>query len=179
MSWVNDDGLVVKFGIEEATKRNIGAHSQVGPVHWVEVYVDWSEMPVVADGSVILNDNFALPTGAIIEDVTIRVPAETFVSAGGGTFNLGFIDADDRTSNADVDYFIQEATVAELNAGGTNVAGWAGGGYAAAPRVPLTQAKLLTWEVNTGAFTAGKTVVRIMWSMEPVNGEDTLIWTKP
>lgn len=184
MVWHNDDGLTVKFGLEEAVPRNIGAYNLLGPLHWVEILVDWSELPVVADGSVILNDSFKIPSGVIIEETEIRTPTEAFVSGGGGTFNLGIIDAD-RTSNADVDFLVQEATVAELNTGGRYRMGladpgWGGGGAYAQPRVPLTgtTGKLLTWEVNTGAFTAGTTVIRVWWSKDPVNTGDTLVWAK-
>ena len=176
MVWHNSDGLTVKFGTEEGTARNIGAYSMSGPVHWVEILVDHSELPLVAGGSTILNDNFKLPIGALVEEVEVRVPTEDFVGSG-ATFNVGTIDAD-RSSNADVDYLVQEATIAELNAGGTNVAGMAGGGFNAAPRVPLTTSKLLTWEVNSAEITAGKTVIRVKWSVNPVNAVDTLVWSK-
>lgn len=177
MVWHNSDNLTVKFGTEESTFRNIGSYNFDGPMHFVEVLVDVSELPAVASNSTILNDSFLLPIGAVIEHVEVRVPTTAFASSGSGTFNLGLIDAD-RSSNADVDYLVQEITVAEWNAGGTDIAGWAGGGFAASPRVALTTAKLLTWEVNTAVYQTGVTVIRIYWSKNPVNVGDRLVWSK-
>lgn len=175
--WTNDDGLTIKFGTAEAVFRNIGAYSQDGPVHWVEVLVDHSELPAVADNAVILNDNFAIPAGAIIEGVEIRVPTEAFTGTG-ATFCLGTANKDG--TGIDTDALIDEATLTELNAGGTNDSGWATSNTleGVSPRVPLAAPKLLTWEVNTAALTAGKTVIRVFWSVEPKNAVDTLVWNK-
>ena len=172
-TWINDDDLVVKFGTVEAEKRNVGAYNVDGNVHWVEVIVDFSELPAVASNSVILNDHFQLPAGAFIENVTI-VTTTDFDAAGmdAPTFSLGTIDTD-RTSNPDVDALVAAATETELNQGGANVAGWVG----AAVGALLTSNKLLTWEVDTAAFTAGLAVVRINWHVPPVTG-DTLVWSK-
>jgi hypothetical protein len=174
-SWINEDGLAINFGTDEAVKRNIGSYCQYGPVHWVEILMDFSELPLVADNSVILNDFFVLPDGAFIESVEIRVPETAFNSAADGElFNLGWIDTD-RSSNVDVDAFIVAATQTELNTGGTNVAGWVGVGVGAV----LATAKLLTWEVNVEQPTAGSTVIRIKWSFPPKNAaSDSLVWSK-
>ena len=173
MVWTNDDGLRVKFGLDKAVHRNIGAYTNFGPVHQLEILVDHSELPAVADGQVILNDAFAIPAGALIEDVEVMVPTEAVDSAGDAlTFCLGGIDQD-RSSNADTDGFIVDATQAELNAGGENTAGWVG----AYVGTTLSTSKLLTWEVNAAAATAGTFTIRIRWSVPPKN-EDTLAWSK-
>lgn len=169
-TWINDDGLVVKFGATEAEDRNVGAYNVEGERNILEVILDFNEMPAVADGSVILNDHFQIPTGAHIEAVEI-VDYVDFVGAT-ATVNVGTIDTD-RTSNADVDGLVAAATIAELNAGGENTAGWVG----AQVGTTLTANKLLTWEVDTAALTAGLATVRIKWSVPPVVG-DTLVWTK-
>lgn len=177
--WINDDGLVVKFGIEEAVKRNIGAYGQVGPIHFVEILIDHSELPLVADGPVILNDNFALPAGAKIERVIGMSPTEVFDSpSDNGVLNIGLIDQDDRTSNGDTAALVNAATQTELNAfaaaGTVNASGTDGTAVGSV----LAQAKLFTWEVDTNQFSEGTTTVRIEWTVPPKNAEDTLVWSK-
>lgn len=66
------------------------------------------------------------------------------------------------------------ATQTELNAGGTNTAGWVG----ALVGTVLSEAKLLSWDTAGADATAGKTVIRIQWSIPPKNAEDTLVWSK-
>lgn len=178
-TWINADGLAVKFGTAEAVKRNIGAYGQVGPVHFVEILIDHSELPLVADGPVILNDNFALPAGAKIERVLGMSPTESFVSpSNNGVLNIGLIDQDDRSSNGVTAALVNAATQTELNAfaaaGTVNASGTDG----SAVGTVLSQAKLLTWEVDTNQFSAGTTTVRIEWTVPPKNGVDTLVWNK-
>lgn len=180
MTWYNSDGLMVKFGIEEAVLRNIGAYCTDGPVHWVEILVDHAELPLLADNLVILNDQFAIPAGAVIEGVTITKPTELFDSSDDGeTFNLGLINQDRDTGDDAPTSLINAATQAELNAGGRNISGWIDGGDTVVNTgVALTAAKLLTWEVNTTQPTQGKTTIRIEWSIPPKNASDTLVWSK-
>jgi hypothetical protein len=176
MTWLNDDDLMIKFGIEEATLRNIGAYCMYGPVQWVEILVDHSELPLNAASDVtILNDNFKIPAGAFIESVTIRVPDEAFDSAGDAlVFTLGAVNADRSLSDDTPLGFVDSATQTELNAGGTNTAGWVG----SLVGTVLSEAKLLSWDTTTADATAGTTVIRIEWSMPPKNAEDTLVWSK-
>lgn len=176
MTWLNEDDLMVKFGIEESTLRNIGAYCMYGPVHWVEILVDHSELPLNAESdTTILNDNFKIPAGAFIESVTVRVPDEAFDSSGDAlTFDLGLVNADRSLSDDDPDALIVAATQAELNAGGTNTAGWVG----VAVGTVLSEAKLLSWDTAGADATAGTTVIRIEWSVPPKNAEDTLVWSK-
>ena len=169
-TWINDDGLVVRFGIEEAVQRNIGAYQSHGPRRFVEVIAQAGELPLAADSSTILNDQFAIPEGAYIEDVEI-VTTTTFVGAD-ATFDLGVINQD-RSTGGDPDGFVEAATLAELNAGGTNVAGWVGDLVG----TTLDAAKLLVWNVSTANLTAGAATIRIHWSVPP-KSVDTLAWDK-
>ncbi len=174
MPYINKDGLAWNFGVEEAELGNVAGYTTDGPKRVTEVVIYWGDLPTVAQNSVIIDYNCKLPKGALITDVEILPQHEDFVGSG-ATLNIGWVDADDRTSNVDVDAFVVEATIAELNAGGLNLAGWVG---AAVQGAPLTEAKLLTWEVNTAAITAGQTTVLISW-MIPKGEADTLVYVKP
>lgn len=155
---LNADGLERKYGAGE--NYLIGEFHNDGPFHIAEITLDYSKLPAVADNSVVIQDNFTLPKGSIVERVEIATAVD-FDSAGDAmTLNIGWIDTD-RTSNVDVDALVVAATQTELNAGGTNVAGWVG---AEVNGSATTTAKLLTWEVDTAAATAGTGVVRIYYT---------------
>lgn len=158
--WTNDDGLTLKFGTEKTDPMKVGIHHQVGPLNCAEITVDYSELPAVADNSVIIDRQFVLPIGSIVEKVEI-ITSTAFDSAGDAmTLNIGWIDLDE-TSNTDVDAFVVAATQTELNDGGTSVAGWVGAEVLGSP---TTTAKYLTWEVDAAAATAGEGVIRIYYS---------------
>lgn len=177
MAWTNADGLIIRFGVEEAEFRNIGAYNMSGPVHWVEILVDHSELPAHDAADVtILNDKFAIPAGAFIEEVQILPPTEAFDSSNDDLiFNLGTVTQSDRSLSDDTPLgLVNAADQTELNAGGTNTAGWVGSQVGTV----LTESKLLSWQTTTATATAGKTVIRVKWSIPPKNAEDTLVWNK-
>lgn len=162
MSWINNDGLEVFFGTEQARENPIGEYRFDGPRHVVEIEVDYTRLPAVASNSVVIDDHYTLPQGALVEAVEI-ITDTAFDSAGDAmTLNVGVIETD-RTSNADVDYFVVAATQTELITGGTNVAGWVGTPVNSA--TPTAAPYLLTWEVDTAAATAGHGVIRIYYSV--------------
>ncbi len=154
----NNDGLTLYYGTDKAAVEEVGEYRYNGPVRCTEISFTHADLPAVASNSVIISDKYSLPIGAKIERVEIT-SSETFVGSS-STLNVGWIDLDG-TSNADVDAFVVAATIAELNAGGTNVAGWVG---TPVEGDPLTTAKYLTWEVDTAAITDGTGKVRIYWT---------------
>lgn len=157
-TWTNSDGLTLYYGVDKARVEPVGEYRFNGPVRCTEIKFTHADLPAVASNSVIISDKYALPLGAKIERVEIS-SWEDFVGSG-ATLNVGYIDLDG-ASNIDVDAFVVEATITELNAGGTNVAGWVG---VTVDAVPLVTAKYITWEVNTAAITDGSGVVRIYWT---------------
>jgi hypothetical protein len=160
-TWYNNDGLELKYGLDKVKNGLTGEFRYDGPVNCIEIEFDYSRLPTVAQNSVLIGDNYTLPVGAKIERVEIQ-NFVNFDSAGDAmTLNVGWINTD-RTNGVDVDAFVVAATQTELNTGGTNIAGWVG---AEVGGVPLTVAKLLTWEVDTAAATAGSGVIRIYFSV--------------
>lgn len=162
MAWTNDDTLHIKYGPEKTVAGVAGEYVMDGSKRMIELRFDYSRLPTVAQNDEIVSDTVVIPAGAFIESVEIVAPFTAWASSGDTmTFCLGTIDADDRTSNLDTDDLIVDATQTEMNAGGTNVAGWVGDGVGTA----MSQNKLLTWEVNTAAATAGEAVIRIYYQM--------------
>lgn len=173
MVWVNKDGLRVKFGIEEAEKARVTEVTGGSDTRVIEIVVDSNNLPAVADNSVIIDDSYVIPKGVVFQSVTIT-SSDAF-TAGTGTLNIGLTDADGGSNILDVDALVVAATVAELNAGGTNDSGWAGAGLFS---LPLAEAAYLTWEVDTDPIVGGSATIRIEFSI-PKTEADTLVWTKP
>ena len=162
MTWMNDDDLYLKYGTEKTVPGVAGEYRMVGSQRMIELRFTFSNLPAVASNDEIASDTLIIPNGAFIEAVEVVVPFTAWDSAGDAfIFNLGTIDADDRTSNLDTDDFIVAATQTEMNTGGTNVAGWVGDGVGTA----MVGNKLLTWEQDAAAATAGDSVIRIYYQM--------------
>jgi len=160
--WTNNDGLKVPFGSDQGVKAMVGEYRHDGPLHCAEIKFDYTDMPAVASNSVVIDklDRFALPKGSIVEKVEIFCDVDIDSTSDDLTLNVGWVDLDN-TSNVDVDAFVVAATQTELNTGGTNVAGWVGAEVGGAA---TTTAKLLTWEVDNHAATAGSGVIRLYYS---------------
>lgn len=169
MAWSNSDGLYVRFGTERTEKAKVAEYTTDGPGRLVELHVPAGDYPLIAAGAVIQSREVVLPKGAVVESVEIL--STTDVVSATGVVNVGTVDADDGTSNADVDGLVVAATATEINAGGTNVAGWVGAHVSGAA---FTQSKFLTLEVDTDEVDSGEFTVRVVYSM-PVAGADTLI----
>lgn len=176
--WTNADGLRVRFGLDEAVPAKVTEYRTHGPKRFVEILIDPSLLPTVAQNSVIIDDSYTLPIGAQIEDVQIL--ASDDFTAGTGTLNIGIINRYPATPDiTDVDALVVAATVAELNTGGTNTSGWIGvraknGGGAG---LRLEAMAWLTWEVDTAAIVGGFATVRVYFSVPKEEG-DTLVWDK-
>lgn len=172
-TWINDDNLSVKFGLDEAKLSNIAAYYTSGPKRIVEIILDWHNMPTVAQNNVLIDEAFKLDKGALIESVEVVKPTEVFDSTSDDqTINIGVIDTD-RTSNYTKAGLIDAMTQTEVNAGGTNISGWVG----SLVGTVLTKTVFLMWEVDAHAASAGFTTVRITWSQPPIEG-NTLVWSK-
>lgn len=163
-TWTNNDGLTIKSGLEAAAKRIVWEYTTDGPKRMVEISLNSTTLPAVAANDEVIDENFKLPSGIIIEQVEVVEGTVAVDSAGDGTtINIGIQDADGGSNFTDVDGLVVEITQAEIATGGTNVAGWVG----AKVGVLLTEATKLTFEQNTEALTAGDFVVRIYYSVVP------------
>lgn len=172
-TWTNEDGLRVKFGPSETEKARVTEVAGGSDKRVIEIAVDAEHLPAVADNSVIIDDSYVIPKGVVFESVTIT--SSKAFTAGGGTLNVGITDRDGGSDVTDVDFFVAAATVAELNAGGTDDSGWIGSGPFG---TPLTEPVYLTWEVDTAAIVGGSATIRIEMSI-PKTNDDTLVPSKP
>lgn len=164
MSYLNADGVWVRTGVSEADPATVSHPSYDGQQHVVEVDISWTNLPAFgATDPVIASRYVKIPANSIFEKLELVVEV-AFDSAGDtATLNVGWVDADDGTSNADEDGFLEAATVAELTA--TGLTSGTGSpldvnGYG----TKFTEAKYITWDVDTESFTAGVGKLRIFYS---------------
>lgn len=176
MSWTNEDGLVVKFGVEEAVLSNISADTADNAYRVIEIIADYHDLPAVATNQVLIDTNFVLDKGALIESVSIKKSADFDSTSDDMTLSIGCVDTDG-SSNYTKAAFVDAATQTELNTladGVENYSGWVGSLVGTVTTKPLK----FMWEVDNHAAVAGSAVIRIKWSVPPQSG-DSLVWSKP
>lgn len=152
--WINNDGLKIRFGTDEAKDAILGERVNYGSHRLVEGTVNWDDLE--APGTVtLLSDTFNIPSGARIEKAEIYVE-DAF--AGGGTLDLGLV-RDDYTTELDYDGFDAAVATAALTAGATIACD------GALIDTDLANSGKVTARVNTTAFSAGKLKFRVSFYM--------------
>lgn len=178
MSWMNADGLYVKFGREEADDASGGALKEFGALKMLEVDIPYTEMESATAAIVGSVGNpgargVQIPKGALIEKVE-TVVLTAFTSSGtigSSTVVLGTVLASDRSTAQDVDGITAAAatgtvlglatagTVTELTQGSTGHGADVGGSALAANGI-LVAANSAH---GSHPFTAGELRVRIFY----------------
>jgi hypothetical protein len=159
-TWMNSDGLYIKFGTDEADHGVAGEYSTLGPQRMVEAKLTLTEAALTA---AIVDDNVWLPAGARIEKV--EVIAETAATSGGAAvLNVG-LQRQDRSTELDYDGLVAALALTAINAAGeTNSLTPGSTGAGALIGTTLANAGYLTFDYDTAAFTAGVMKVRVYWS---------------
>lgn len=159
MVWVNDDGLRVKFGTEEATPARVTEITNGDNLRTVEVVLDADFLPA---GGTIFFDEYVFPEGGQIEAWETVAPSEDF--AGGTSIAADLVDRDGTSNSVTVTGAV---AIADLNAAGERTT---------LDTTILTDQKYLRL-TTVGTFTTGKSVFRIDISI-PKDETDTLVWDK-
>lgn len=191
--WKNSDGLVLRFGVDEADEAIGYERSQMHDGEGVlEFVLNYTDLPGFADAASAIEDGYA--TGGRIINETIRVPEGIFIksveiitqtawtsAASAMVLDIGLVKASDRTTEKDFNGFVAAITHTEINeatgvvpADSVNDPGWVG----ALVGTVLTSATtagpwLLTADIGVATATAGKSVFRIHYFV-PTNSTDTL-----
>lgn len=166
-TWLNSDGLYIKYGQTEATVGKAGEFMDPaeGTVHCVELRLD---LAVVAASTTpyIVSDTVTIPNGAWIREVKVFVSEET--AGVNANLDLGLIDQD-RTTELDYNGLL---AAADAFNGGTDVGtevifvkGTTEAGALVGTR--LSNTGLVTANYDTAAFTDGTLFVTIKYSMHP------------
>lgn len=159
-TWLNDDGLYVKFGTAQADLNNGGEYHNDGPHHVIEVKLDLTKV-TVGNGSYIVSDTIFFPKNARIEQVDLFV--ETGATGSTATLNLGLIKSD-RSTEIDFNGFAAAVAQSALATAGDKVRLNVGStGAGALIGTKTTNSGYICADYDTAAFTAGVVIVRIYY----------------
>lgn len=162
-NWFNNDGLLVKYGTNEATAGRAGeVAGNNGNTRIIELRL--SDLTVLTDATqTVLDENVFVPKNARIEWVDVlNVTAAT--SGGAATLDLGLIRRD-QTTELDYDGLLAAAPLSDWNALGETkhyMVGVTGAGALMGTVLANSGYLVATW--NVGAFTAGAIDIRIGFS---------------
>jgi len=171
MSWMNNDGLYIKYGTEEADVAKGGSFNVDGGTHWVEAVVsDFTKLGATAEiiGAEDGGDprGIMIPKGAFIEKVELVMTAAA-TSDNSPTLDIGLLKASDRSTELDDDGLVAALAKTSIDADGDIVEFIQGGtSHGALIGTALTENGLLCVAVNldTTGYTAGAAKVRVYYS---------------
>jgi hypothetical protein len=162
MSWLNADGLYIKFGQEEAVAGKGGqfATPDGGNVHVIEFDLNLASLPSAA---AIVSDNIRVPSGFYVKEVELFVKTAA-ASSGGGTLNVGIIRSD-RATEEDYDGLAAAVAVTAVDAVGDVVSliqGGTGHGALVGTQLAATAKNgYFTAHYGTAVFQSGVVQVRV------------------
>lgn len=157
MSWLNEDGLYIRYGTEEAEVAKSGQYRGVGPAEIVELKLTGTDL---VDDAVIVDRVTRLPDNVQIEKIEVVVDT-AFTSGGSAVLDIGVIDTDE-VSNPDDDALVAALALSALNVQGETTEITNGGtGAGALVGTKTTKNTYITASYDTAAFTAGVALVRL------------------
>jgi hypothetical protein len=158
-SWLNADGLYLKYGVDKATATTAGEYRKDGALREMEFKITLTGL---ATGSTILADTTQLPKNMRIEEV--EIVAETAATSGGSAaLNIGLI-REDRTTTYDADGLVAALALTAIDADGEKTVlrvGSTGAGTLIGET--LANTGLLVADYDTAAYDTGVIVVRIRY----------------
>lgn len=158
-SWLNSDGLYIKYGPTETVTSKAGEYADAnyyGSDHFVEIDFSYSDLSAFGTNT-IMSDTVVIPGGARITKTEIYVHT-AFTSSGSATLTYGLIRTD-RSTELDYDGF--DATIAK----GSLTLGATVAGDGALVNTTLANDGLLTVTAGTANFDTGRGKIRIFWYM--------------
>jgi hypothetical protein len=158
-TWLNSDGLYIKYGVDEATVGKGGLVNTLDGRQMIEIEFNLS--PLTTTGA-IQDDNAIVPAGARIEAVEM-VTVTAMTSGGSPTLDVGLIRTDRSTSYDDDGLIVASASTTHDAAGERTYFVPGGTGAGALIGTTLAYNGLIVASYNTAAYTAGKVKVRIFY----------------
>lgn len=160
-TWLNDDGLYLKFGTTKTTAEVGGEYRTNGELREIEVTIDLTDL---TSSAAIVSDTTFFPNGARIEEVEI-VTQTAATSAGSATLDIGLIQTD-RSTAIDADGLVAALAKTAVDAAGEkNVIRVGSTGAGALIGTTTANVGYITANYGTAAFTAGVIRVRIRYYM--------------
>lgn len=165
--WLNEDGLLIRFGANEAQVTRGGQFAATDGIrHIAQVAIDLAALPTAASGDEqILADNVIIPDGAFIEKIEVLVTEEPTTS-GSPNLDLGLVKLD-RSTELDFNGLLAAADAFETGTdlGTLVVYDTTTTESGALVGTVLTDAGLITASPDTADWTDGTLLVRIFYHM--------------
>lgn len=159
-TWMNNDGLYIKYGADEGAVGKAGAYSaMVAGQLVVEVDITLTSL---GTGSSILDDNVFIPKGYTITQVEV-IATTAATSGGSAALNIGLIRKD-RSTAIDADGLVAALALTAIDATGETTVlrkGSTGAGALIGTVTDATYPGYLVADYDTAAFTAGVVKVKI------------------
>ena len=156
MAWTNEDGLYVRFGTEETDVTRVGEYNEYGPLHYLEVEVNWDELNAFSNVT-IFSSSVRIPADVFLESASFKVV--TAFAGASATIDFGTVDTD-RTTEHDYDGIDAAIAVTAIDAIGDTITC---DGALINTVLTNTTPLLLMARVNTANFTAGKGYLRVYY----------------
>ena len=160
MTWVNDDGLVVRFGTEQGTADKAGSPRTAGDVSELVVKITGTDVPST-DAPV--STQVGIPDGAYLMSATLYV-STAFTSGGAATLDIGLFndDGDGTYSANDADGIDAAIAITAIDADDDEIAcdgALVGTTLAGTGDRPL----YVSYGYGTAAYTAGEAELVIQY----------------
>lgn len=168
-SWVNNDGLRIRFGTGESLVTRGGELPYASEYHTIEIELLYSDLKAyddATDPTTVLDWNTRIPEGAYLLSADVEVI--TAFAGATATLDIGLVDADDQLAaftDHDDDGIDSAIAVAALAAGTViacdgallkktlGASGTGAGGF------------LISAEAGTANFTAGEARLKVRYYM--------------
>lgn len=158
-TWMNNDGLYIKFGATEGAAGTSGAFED-GVAGQTVVELNIGDLTDLGTAAAIQDDNVFIPAGYTVTKVEL-INTTAATSGGSAVLNVGLIRKD-RSTELDYDGLIAAGALATFNALGETVTYTAGStGAGALVGTVLVYPGYLTADYDTAAFTAGAVKIRV------------------
>lgn len=158
MPWMNNDGLLIKYGTEEAQVGGGGEYRWDGPLTELEIDIQWNRLAAFGTEKVV-DETIRIPNGVLLQSAEFRV-ITPFTSGGSATLTLGLINPD-RSTAYDADGI--DATVALTAIDAVNETVTCDGALIGTVLNAAQGSSLVTATVGTANYTAGKGVLRLRY----------------
>lgn len=157
MAWLNNDGLLIKYGTEEALHGGGGEYRWNGPFTEVEIDVQWNRLNAFGTRT-ILDETVRIPNGVLLTSAEFEVIVP-FTSGGSATLTLGFFDTD-RTTAYDEDGIDATIALTAIDAVGETVTC---DGALINTVLANNTPNLISATVGTANYTAGRGKLRLRY----------------
>lgn len=157
MAWLNNDGLLVKFGTEEAIVGGGGEFTWDGPNAKLDIDIRYNMLNAFGTRT-ILDETVRIPNGLLLRSASFQVIVP-FTSGGAATLDLGLYDMD-RTTAYDADGIDAAIALTAIDTVGETVTC---DGALIGTILANDTPSLISATVGTANYTAGRGVLTLQF----------------